>query len=210
MCLCVTPVRVLEGCHSHSPLAPFTPAAQPHDHSRTYIPSPEPAAWSGRDVHTPQDPRAERGCGGGPGGPSSPLRMQSPSACRLVHGWPTVSPASLSPQTRRLPFPPEQSPKCPSAREDSCTQACTAHGKKGVVTPHRLPVTGTRGERAELPQPSEADTGPELVPKTQHGRARRLQQGSPRGRKPWAQSKVGRPGVCSQTGGQPPSQPVCS
>ena len=101
VCLCVTPVCVLEGCHSHGPLAPFTPAAQPHDHSRTHIPSPQPSAWSGRDMYTSQDPGAERGCGGGRGGPSSPLRMQSPSTCRLVHGWPTTVPSlTLSSNTK--------------------------------------------------------------------------------------------------------------
>ena len=65
VCLCVIPVCVLEGCHSHSTPSPFTPAAQPLYNSRAHTPSLEPKALSGRDVHTPQDPGAERGCGRG-------------------------------------------------------------------------------------------------------------------------------------------------
>ena len=110
VCLWVLPVCVLEGCHSPSTPSPFTSAAQPLDNSCTHIPSPEPKALSGRDVHTPQDPGAERGCGGG-GFPHLHSGRRAPPPVTQFTAGPQLSPASVSPQTRRLPFPLEQSPK---------------------------------------------------------------------------------------------------
>lgn len=43
---------------------PFHPRS-PAPRQLTHTPSPELKALSGRDVHTHQDPGAERGCGGG-------------------------------------------------------------------------------------------------------------------------------------------------
>ena len=214
VCLCVIPVCVLEGCHSHSTPSPFTPEAQPLDNSHTHRALSRRPWVGGTCTHT----RTRGLSGAAEAGTfistqdAEPLLL-SPSS-RLARNCP--QPQSLL-KHGGFRFLQNTVQKCPTAREDSCTQGCTAHGKKGVARPPgrmcRTSILGLTLAQILCRKPAQGgwDAGPELVQKTRCGRVKGLWQGFPQRKEALgAESKVGRPGVCSQTGGRGPSQPVCS